>query len=148
MIITAVRQQIADQLALALPALKHCKPHPGRFDAAELRRVAAQAPALFLAVLQVSNLTVNSTGIREATLDLGAFIVTKDEAGSPRDSQVLDLSEQILQLLPKQKWATAQTRSVESTSIRAQNLYSGSLDNLGIALWLVSWQQRIEIPKP
>lgn len=148
MSLTEIRQNMVDQLASQLPALKTCQPHAGRFDAAELRRVAAQAPALFLAVLQIPNLTLNGNNTRVLELSLGAFLATRDQPHYPRDTQMLDLVEQLLQLLPKAKWQDGRVRSVEPASINARNLYSGELDKSGIALWLVSWTQRAELPPP
>ncbi|WP_330925244.1 hypothetical protein [Candidatus Sororendozoicomonas aggregata] len=130
-----------------LPALKQCELHGGRFDASELKRLSAAAPAIYLSVMAAPSQTLlfkeqGGEGRQRLTTQLTAFVVAKDAPGLPRDRAVLNLVEALLLMLPRNLWGLAGECGFPD-KISAQNLYSGTLDRARVALWGVSWQQPV-----
>ena len=141
MSIETVRAAIVEMIDAEIPALKTCEAHPGRFDLAEIKRVAANAPAVFIAALATGQHD-NSTGDVQAPVSFAAFIVTKEKPDKTRDSQVLEIVNALLVLTTDNSWGSADV--VENpVSIRSQNMYSASIDKQGIAMWAITWQQKI-----
>jgi phage gp37-like protein len=143
MSIETVRTAIVNTIAAKITALKTCEAHPGRFDLAEIKRVAANAPAVFIAALATGQ-QENIGGDIWAPVSFAAFIVTKDQPGKSRDSLVLDIVNALLVLADSNDWDS--TDVVEDPiNIRSQNLYSASIDKNGVAMWAITWQQKIKL---
>lgn len=138
-----LRQAIVDDLQANLPTLKTCEGHGGRFDATEIKRVATRAPALYIACLGVSGADEGPDGIT-GTLQWGAFIVTRDSAAAPRDEAGLAILQALLLRLPGNRWGLDQAET-RPEAVQARNLYSATVDKLGVAMWAVSWRQRMVI---
>lgn len=143
MSLLTLRQAIVDDLTANLPALKTCEGHGGRFDANEVKRVAAKAPALFVACLGVSDTDEAPDGIA-GTVQWGAFVVARDTGASGRDEGGLAILQALLLHLPGNRWGLDQAEG-RPQAIRAQNLYSATVDKMGVAMWAVSWRQRMVI---
>lgn len=141
MSIETVRTAIVNAIASNITALETCEAHPGRFDLAEIKRVAANAPAVFVAALATGQQELNGGDV-QAPVSFAAFIVTKNQPQKSRDSIVLEIVNALLVLTDSNDWDSADV--VENpTNIRGQNLYSASIDKNGIAMWAVTWQQKI-----
>lgn len=141
MSIETVRTAIVNTIAAKTTALKTCEAHPGRFDLVEIKRVAANAPAVFVAALATGKQESSNGGV-QAPVSFAAFIVTKDQPQITRDSLVLEIVSTLLVLTDSNDWGS--TDVVEDpTNIRGQNLYSASIDKNGIAMWAITWQQKI-----
>ena len=136
-----LRQAIVDDLQANIPDLKECAGHAGRFDREEIRRIAHKSPAVFVACLAASE-TEDEGGEIESDLRWGAFIVAKDQRAVKRDEVALALLQALLLHLPGNRWNVEAGRP---ENIAAQNLYSGKIDKLGIAMWGVSWSQRMTL---
>jgi phage gp37-like protein len=143
MSIETVRTAIVNTIAAKITALKTCEAHPGRFDLVEIKRVAANAPAVFVAALATGK-QESSNGDVQAPVTFAAFIVTKDQPQITRDSLVLDIVSALLVLADSNDWGSADV--VENpVSIRGRNLYSASIDKHGISMWAITWQQKIKL---
>lgn len=143
MSIETVRAAIVEMIDAEIPALKTCEAHPGRFDLAEIKRVAAKAPAVFVAALATGQQELNGGDV-QAPVSFAAFIVTKDQPQKTRDSLVLDIVNALLVLTDSNDWDS--TDVVEDPiNIRSQNLYSASIDKNGVAMWAITWQQKIKL---
>lgn len=115
--------------------------HAGRFDAAELQRIATQSPAIHIACLSVTEIDQGIDGI-SATLTWGAFITAKDKPGTPRDVGALAIVNALVRYVPGQRWNLDQSEG-RPHRINANNLYAASIDKLGVAMWAVTWQQQM-----
>jgi hypothetical protein len=132
---------VKDRLNTVLPALKSCDVHDGRFDVSELKRIATQAPAVFVAVLKVPKTTTNGQDQLEADLSLVVYIITKSAHKLDKGEAARNLAEFIMQQVKSERWdGQAQNRA---TQIAGDNLYSGIVDKMNIALWAVTWKQTI-----
>lgn len=141
--------QVVTTVASHLPELKGCARHGGRFTAEELRRLIRQAPAVYIALMNIPESSYQGDGRRTLQLQMTAFVVAADQPGLHRDQAAMNLTEALMLLLPEQSWglnALLPANEVACglpTRIRAENLYSGSLDKTKTALWGVSWRQEV-----
>jgi len=120
--------------------------HSGRFDEDAIRRYLKRAPAAVVSCLG------GEAGMRGERMLLDAsmavFCCTTDKAGSPRVSGQLELVDAVLRALNPLTGAIPALDEVmvsRPMNLRARNLYSGKLDSEGVALWVVTWDQQIEL---
>jgi len=139
-----LRDAIANNLKSKLPDLRECRPHAGRFDLSELRRVAAKTPAVFVACLGVRESALLESGECDADLVMAAFVVTSDQKGLPRDVSALNIIEFLLMYVPGKQWGL-QGRAFQAREVQAQNMYSGEVDKAGVAMWAAVWRQKVRL---
>jgi hypothetical protein len=138
-----VRKEIAKHYAVALPAVR-VEEHGGRMDLEEIKRWATGAPALIVACLGVPSVSVEG-GMTVAEASWAVCILTRNVPGEFKDVASMALVGAVLAGLPTQRWAG--TASKMPKNIRADNAYSSTLDKLGVSLWLISWQQAVDLPE-
>jgi hypothetical protein len=127
-----------------LPQLKTCEAHEGRFDANELKRVAARCPALYVACLGLGQPTTEGGGV-EAPTRWGVFAVTKDNRKpGDRIDQALNLVQAATVILAQQDWGLSATYS-DPTRVSSQNLFSSNTSAQGVSMWAVTWTQQFEL---
>ena len=117
--------------------------HPGRFTEAELERMLLSNKAVRIAIETAPGLTITGQGIHQARLLMAAYVICGDSSGVDRHKNALEIVEQIISLLPYNRFDTTYLRSIDPKTITAENLYSGEIDNRGIAMWGVSWEQTV-----
>lgn len=143
MSLLAIRDAVVDefQAATELSQLKTLAPHGGRFDIEELRQIAAKAPALFVAILQVSDTEEGSDGL-VGDVQFGAYVVTKDHPGQERDVGALALVQAVGLRIVGNRWGLDAAEG-RPERIRADNLYGQAIDKHRIAMWGITWRQRM-----
>lgn len=139
-----LRKAIADSIKSKLPDLRDCRPHAGRFDLVELRRVAAKTPAVFIACMGVNVSELRESGECDADLVMAAFVVTADAKGLPRDVSALNIVEFLLLYIPGKQWGL-DGKAFKAREVQAQNMYSGEVDKTGAAMWAVLWRQKVRL---
>ena len=137
-LITA-RKSIITVIKAGLTSLKTCEEHGGRFDANELKRVAKKSPAVYLAALAVNNVDEDSLGYH-GVVTWAAFVIAKGDSVTNRAEVALGVVNSLGLLIPGNNWAVEEFRG-RPKKIRSQNLFSSSIDKLGVAMWGVTWQQ-------
>lgn len=142
MSILALRTAIVDAIDTGIPALRTCQAHGGRFDVEELRRWAIQAPAVVVACLGSKDVNTYS-GQVVGRLQFVAYVITAGTSAAPRSEAILTLAESVAALAANNAWAYADAQA--PAEIRIDNLYSGTLDKQGVALWAVTWTQRVDL---
>ena len=115
--------------------------HPGRFSDEELKRVVRKRRAVRVAIEKLPQMSVTGPGKVRVSLLFSAVVVCADTPGASRHHSALTITQAIVEALPHQRWNTDYLGPVLPQSIRADNLYSGAIDNQGVAMWGVSWQQ-------
>lgn len=128
----------------ALPKLKTCEVHGGRFDVSELKRMAAHAPGVYLAVIGVPGNKTGGDGRRTLTLQLTAFVVARDLPRVSRDLAALNMVQTLMGIIPENNWGIGKGGGM-AYQVTATNLYSGALDKTRSALWGISWRQDITL---
>ena len=142
-----LRDAIIARIRAALPEFD-VEGHYGRFDATELSRFVAKAPAARVAVLGLSD---SSDGVDEDDLDtvarIGVYVVTKDGVlKASRDAAVCAASEKIVLLAKGQRWGLTFCRPAAPAV--AQNLYSPESLNKGVAIWAIDIRQPVVLSAP
>lgn len=147
--IVSLRQAIVDAIDAdmgpdaTVPLFKTVQVHGGRFDRAELARVAIKSPAALVAVLGGP---LTREGGVQAVGDLvyTVFIVTRGSSQIKRDEHALILSEAVAGLVVSNDWDFEDAQAPMDMAMA--NLYSGALDRGGgVALWSVAWNQSTDL---
>lgn len=138
-----LRTAVLADLKAKLPGLRSAAVHGGRFDLEELKRYSAQAPALRVAVLGAPSLADTGDERTDVDATLVAYVLTTDAPQLPRDVAALNLCEVLLAYIPHKRWGLQDIGAPERVS--ASNLYDGGLDRQAVALWAVSWSQRVRL---
>ena len=136
MTLLKLRTAIIEDFVAELQA-QTVKASQGKLNLEEIMKKSFRAPAVFVGCLKVSKVE-NET----MTASFAAYIVSLPKAAQAGDDQALDLTYQVIARLGKMDIEDAQAPK----SIRADNLYSGKLKKGQISLWVVTWQQSIEMP--
>jgi hypothetical protein len=139
--LVSLRDGALAAIQAALPPNVNLEAHGGRFDLEELKRMAAKAPCVRLAVLGVDDAQQTRSGEAELLARLGAFVVAKAAPGLTRDRAALAIVDTILGVVPGNRFSLDATQP--AGDVRADNLYSGDVDQAGVAMWAVSWHQKV-----
>lgn len=142
MSLSALRAAVVADLAAAVPELRTCAAHGGRFGLPDLKRVAARAPAVLVACLGVVD-AVAGHGDTVVMARWAAFVLVTDRPGAARDEGALLLVAEVLRRLAGNRFGDAAENIPRE--LRAENLYSGPLDQQGVALWGVTWRQPVSL---
>jgi len=138
-----VRDEVACQLYKVIKPVP-VNPHAGRFDEAELKRLATKCPAVYLAILGLSKVVDNSSFGVVATAQFGAFVITKDQPGYPRDESSLTLVSALTAHIPGNDWGLDEVTD-GAIGITGRNLYGAQIERYKVAMWAVTWQQSIQL---
>ncbi len=117
--------------------------HGGRFTEREIAMLLGKAPCILAAALGLSRVASRGRDRWAADLRLGAYCLGADTPAESRAELAMDRAIQIVDLLPHQLWGRTDRdcRPPEIESITADNLYTGHVNNLRVALWAVAWTQ-------
>lgn len=141
MILDRLRTAIVAGIKAGLPALRDCRPHPGRFTLPELKATAAQAPAVRVAVLGATDVMPTQGGVA-AMVQCAAFVVTADRPQLPRDVGALLLVSGLLPLVPLNCWGL-DDQVDGAAQVRADNMFARDVAEQGVAMWAVSWRHEV-----
>lgn len=145
MTLVLLREKIKDTLKAEVSGIAEAYTHGGRFDQDELKRWGRISPCITVGVLDMPELS-HEGATPVGTFEWGAFIVTKDEVKPERKRDVMGLLmlQKALQVItPTQRWDEDGPYAIEN--IKARNLYSGKIDGIGIALWVITWSHKYEL---
>lgn len=137
--ILVLRNSIVVGLRDAMP-VREVVAAGGRLNVEDLRRLGARTPCIAVAALGAPAFNERST-IKECDLRWVAYLITKDVPGSSRDAQALAFLAPLFAAIASNSWGEGQ----RPTELTADNLYTRQIDELGLALWAVTWRQRIEV---
>ena len=115
------------------------QPHPGRMTAQDLKSLVIKGRACVrVGCVGVPMITHTSSGVDMITA-WAAYILTLDQAATQRDETAMLLSAAVASLVCGNVWGRSDLDTPDS--VRADNLYSGQLNQRAVALWAVSWRQ-------
>jgi len=131
---------VAAVLAKEVKGLRQCKPYAGEFDG---ERMALHPPALFVACLGG---TPSAAGTGQVELEgrFAAYVVA-DHAGGPQalNRSALGLVERVVLAVHQRQWGLA---GVSPAALeRVENASSGQIRGRSLALWVVTWRQRLRL---
>lgn len=142
MSLVAIRSAIVDAIEAGVPTFASVAAHGGKFSAIEVRRVASKSPACMVAVIGIKNIE-RQGGMAVGQVQFGAFVATQGTSTVQRDASALILSEAIIGLAATNAWDYADAKAPQG--MRADNLFSGTVDKLAVALWAVFWTQEMDL---
>ncbi len=145
---SAIRAAIVGTLATRYPALT-VEAHGGRFTERELPLLLAKTPAILVACTRIGAVQSWEAGVRwEADLGFALYVFGADNAATERDVLALDTVFDLLTWLPDQRWGLAEADLPVRTSFDAENLYTGQVNILRVAVWGLTWTQSFQTLYP
>ena len=134
--ILSLRHAVVSALDTKFPELKTCKSFPGRYSIETLKSEVSQAPSMNVAILGVSS----PVGTREvdAEVSLAVYILALDEVA-------LALVEGAMSLVWENQWGLEGTHPAKKLS--AENLFFSEVETKKVALWALTWTQKLGIGK-
>ena len=142
MIIVDMRAAAIDAIQAVFPkAALHA--HAGRFNLADIRRLATKTPAICVAVLGMPRTQDAGNDQADHELRMAAFVLTSDKGNLKRDVAALNIVESLAILIPGKRWGMAGVHPAER--VTGESLYSAEIDKIGLCLWAVTWSQRIRL---
>lgn len=130
----SIRDYAVDYLARGFAFRKglSVKAHPGRFDEAELRRLMQTTPALLTSLVAIDDDSDDDNQRLEFVTWLLARATNADRLYN--DCLVL-----LSVLIPLLRGMDSDWCQGGAENVKAENLYSGSIDTINATLWAVSW---------
>ncbi|MGE4298906.1 MAG: hypothetical protein AB7E47_12835 [Desulfovibrionaceae bacterium] len=141
---------VAANLAATFPGLGECVVHGGQFTVEELGTHIAKAPAMRVAMWEISQIVEDPGGERDITLRCSVAVIAKDgkvqgEDGwrkLARHEAANNLVKALCLHLVGQQWGDAD-HYFAPEGIRARNLYGGKTNSATVQMWEVTWSQTI-----
>lgn len=121
--------------------------HIGRFDKPEdvKRWLSNRDGSVRITALRVTEYA-NTAGSLSGKVNFVAYVFTTDQYGYAKDQRCEVIAGQLVQAIMLRGALPTADSNVES--VRSDNLYSGSIDELGIAIWSVTWSQWWPMDEP
>jgi hypothetical protein len=117
--------------------------HGGEFDLDELKQYGLKAPCAVLSLLGFDVINM-SGGTPEGNAHWGCVVLTKDKPGQVRGDSAIQLGEVVASQLML-AWAPGGGGSQRPMGMQARNLFGRKLDNTGIAMWSLEWNQKMDL---
>ena len=143
-----------DRIAAWLPELAECAVHDGRVDIKEARRVGLPAPCVRVALLEAREISperypdAEAPGAATAVLRLGAFALALDKSRDESGWKAARaMAERIAVGVALDSWSIGVPRGRPS-QIRIASQFGSELDNTGLAVVAVAWEQELELAEP
>lgn len=127
-------------------AFKTVRALGGRFSKQDLERFAVSAPAATVAVEEANLLMLGNWPW--ADVGVGIVLAAKGSEGIHRYQEILGLAGTVLELLatgPGPCWGIDGVGFSRVRKVESENMYAPPLDRMGVALWLVTFMQQVEL---
>jgi len=131
------------QLQAYLPSNVDIATHGGTFNLEALKQFTVMAPAVRVATLGFDTPIRVSSGEKDLPVKVAAAIITKDTMSVPRDQAANAIATAIALIIDNNKlgidngWPCGEVKGV--------NEYSGNVQDVGLAIWQVTWTQKIRV---
>ncbi len=117
--------------------------HDGDFDADAIERYGKRANAIILTAN--GGKSVRYGGLVNETHVYDLFIMTKGKTVRTRRRAIKLIYEHLLKLLHDNAWTTDECIKTPE-KVQSKNLFGSKIDEMGLALWVVRWDQLVQIP--
>ena len=97
-----------------------------------------------LAALRVRNIRAQAGGT-VGDITWAAYIMATDAWGYPRDTRCEVLVGKLVRRIVQRGAANGMKAERPATSVSADNIYSGGLNELGLTMWAVTWEQEFRL---
>jgi hypothetical protein len=134
---TTIRDKAVEQIKAAFANNKiHIAAHPGQFNEAEIRRLSNQTPAILTSFMGYDD--------SNKTIDFVSWVLYRWDNRDRLYNGALNI---VSALIPVIRDLDCQWSIDIPSGIRAECLYTGTLDQISVTLWGVKWQWQIEEPR-
>ncbi len=141
---SAIQDAIVAALTARYPTFT-VEAHGGLFTERELPFLLNKAPALLVACTRFSALHVHQDLDHwQASLGFAVYVFGLDSSTVDRADQSVDTVFDLLKWLPQQRWGLSESRLIDEATISADNLYTGQVNLLRVAVWGVTWTQAFQ----
>jgi hypothetical protein len=110
----------------------HIAAHPGRFNEAEIKRLAARAPAILVSFMRYRD--------EEPAIDFVTWVTCRADSKDRLYDGALNL---VSALIPVIRNLDSEWSMDAPGGIEAECLYSGALDQINMTMWGVKWNWKI-----
>lgn len=116
--------------------------HIGRLDKPEevKRWMGNKDGGIRVAAIKIPKMT-NIGGELIGTINFAAYVFMTDLWGYSKDVRAEVITAKLAQAIMSRGWHLQYKASSTALDVRADNLYSGKIDELGVSIWAVSWTQ-------
>ena len=97
-----------------------------------------------LAALRVRNIRAQAGGT-VGDITWAAYVMATDAWGYPRDTRCEVLVGKLVRRIVQRGAANGMKAERPATSVSADNIYSGGLNELGLTMWAVTWEQEFRL---
>jgi hypothetical protein len=126
-----------------VPELTEVSYAPSRLNQSELKRLGAKVPSVSIIDVGTSNYTMNGCSARKL-VSYVAFVVTGDACPGGRHQSGKRIKDTLADKMPGSLRHTDGSKkilSMEPGTLSTQNLTEPAVDEMGLTLWGISWQQ-------
>lgn len=148
MSLTTVQTAIVATLTPRLAPLR-VQAHGGGFTEKELALLLGQAPCVLITPLGIRGFKPQEPKLWRGDVQWSAYCLGADQGGS-RAEQAADAAQAVMDQLILQTWGLPDSEIEPATlsSVAAENLYSGYVNILRVAVWAVTWTQTLSFTVP
>ncbi|WP_429885377.1 hypothetical protein [Geoalkalibacter halelectricus] len=141
---TQLQRAAVAHLKIALPGLRTCEVYAGEFAGGELSRASLAAPAVLVACLGATRGEQDGNEQYDFLCRYSAYCLTRHAGGrEPRGVLAQELAEGVLAQVEGARFG--ESGCGVARVVRLDNLYSEAFDKAGVALWAVTWEQRVTL---
>ncbi|WP_282094318.1 hypothetical protein [Epibacterium ulvae] len=136
-----LRPTICAKIKNHLPELRECEPHEGQYSLEDLKREGLLAPAVKVSCIAAKQTSTRSGGAPNYTLQMAAFVVTRDTTRPKmaRDVSAANICQRLLGLIPENRWGLPACG--EAQNVMMHSLRTVKVQSRGVSLWAVTWNQ-------
>lgn len=132
-----IRDEVIKQLAISLDDNRiHTATHPGRFDEAEMRRLMQRTPSVLTSIMELHDEGEGD----ESYIDFVSWILYRANNKDKLYDGALAIVGAVIGSI---KSLDTCVSFGGGTKIKAECLYTGSLDKLNVTLWAVKWRFQV-----
>ncbi|MGU5685204.1 hypothetical protein ACV1DN_13425 [Aeromonas allosaccharophila] len=123
--------------------------HIGSFDKPEdiKRWMSRKNGGVRVAAMRIISMTNQGTQL-VGTVEFAAFVFCSDEFAYAKDARAEVVASRVCKALMSKGGWTGTGAAKAPSMVRADNLYSVKIDELGVAIWSVTWQQDWPLDNP
>lgn len=117
--------------------------HKGRFSTPDaVKKEVTNFGSIRIAALKITDVR-REAGSMVGRVSLVAFVMTTDHFGHHKDERAEVIATRVALFISGLNWTKEMGRTAytKAQKVDAQNLCTESLDNIGVAIWSVSWSQ-------
>lgn len=121
--------------------VQEVRPHRGQFESLkEIQKIATRSPCVLVSYRGFKN--VAELVKPQADVQWVVYVVAQERAGLDRTTIVSKVAESITNILMRQRWGLDCSHPM---AISARNITTGDIDNAGLSLWAIAFDQNMEI---